>query len=225
VTDTTKPAVVVVAHPDRAHWADALAAATHAAHICMDDGGALGCYNNHVAAWKWHAQHSDHGWAVVLEDDCLPVVDFVSQLDSALAAAPPAVSIVGLYLGRHRPPQYQIHVAAAVIDAAESNHAWIIADPPRLLNAVAVAIRAELAASMAAYLSRIHNLDIEDAITRWADLRHVIAYTAPSLVDHRDTPSIAAHRDGATRLPGRVAYRTGGRDNWTTHPTVMKLPS
>jgi hypothetical protein len=214
------PNVAVVAHTSREPWALELAAHTHATHICMDDG-TLGAYRNHLAAWTWHRENSYHGWAVVIEDDALPVDDFVTQLDMALSHAPPAISIASLYLGRARPPQYIRQVAAAVSDAAHNDHAWIVST--KLLSAVGYAIRTELVASIVAHLSHTSNLDADEAISQWAGLRHMIGYTAPSLVDHRDTPSIAYHRDGQPRLPGRTAWRTGHRDNWTTPVTIMHL--
>jgi hypothetical protein len=218
-----KPSVAIVAHTSRAAWANELKTLTGAAHVSMDDG-TLGCYRNHLTAWTWHQQHSYHGWATVIEDDAIPVPHFPDQLTLALDNAPPAISIVSLYLGRARPPQYQIPVAAAISDTVDRDHAWIITT--KLLHAVGVAIRTELLPSLIAHLSRAQptGLDIDEAITQWAGLRHMIAYTAPSLLDHRDGATIAAHRDGIPRATGRKAWRFGERDNWKTPVSVMTLP-
>jgi hypothetical protein len=215
------PSVVIVAHTRRAAWANELQAHTGATKICLDDG-TLGCYRNHLAAWEYHRANSFHGWAVVIEDDAIPVPDFPAQLDLALSSAPPAISIAALYLGRARPPQYQIPVAAAVADAVNDNHAWIVTT--KALSAVGIAVRTELVASLCAHLYRAELLDIDEAITQWAGLKHMIGYTMPSLLDHRDTETLAAHRDGQPRTPGRVAYKHGSRDNWRTPVTVMVLP-
>ena len=211
---------VIVAHTSRITWAHQLQTTTNATQICMDDG-TLGCFNNHLTAWQWHEANSFHGWAIVVEDDALPIPDFTHQLDLALTAAPPDASIISLYLGKARPPQYQTHVATAVSHALDDNHAWIISR--RLLSAVAVAIRTDLVASLAAHLHRFRDLDIDEAITGWAGYKHMTAYTMPSLVDHRDTPTIAYHRDGQPRPPGRTAYVVGGRTNWNTPATPMRL--
>jgi len=221
-TTPTKPrtpthTAVIVAHPTRRRWADQLSDQL-GAHITMDPGR-LGCTRNHINAWHHHHQHTTTEWALVIEDDALPIPDFTAQTALALGTAP--TPIVSLYLGRQRPPQHQASIMAAVKHATEHHHAWITAST--LFHAVAVAIRTSQVPNLVRFID--HNpychLDIDEAITEWCrHHNHLIGYTQPSLVDHRDTGSIATHRDGATRESGRTAYKTGTRDNWDTPTTT-----
>jgi hypothetical protein len=209
---------VIVAHPTRKHWADQLGD-TLGAYIEMDPGR-LGCTRNHINAWQHHHNHTTLDWALVIEDDALPIPDFATQTALALGAAP--TPIVSLYLGRQRPPQHQPTIMAAVKNATENHHAWITS--PTLYHCVAVAIRTSHLGSLVRFID--HNpychLDIDEAITEWARYHnHLIAYTQPSLVDHRDQGTIAKHRDGAPRETGRTAYQTGPRDDWHTDATPI----
>jgi hypothetical protein len=215
---TPTHAAVIVAHPTRKRWADQLSDQL-GAYIAMDPGR-IGCTRNHLNAWHHHQQHTHTEWALVIEDDALPIPDFLPQVASALHAAP--TPIVSLYLGRQRPPQHQPRICAAVDIAATDRHAWITA--PIVFHAVALAIRTQHVDSLIRFID--HNpychLDIDEAITEWAQHHgHLIGYTQPSLVDHRDTGSIATHRDGQTRSTGRTAYTVGGRDDWHTDATII----
>ncbi|AVJ50749.1 hypothetical protein SEA_OGOPOGO_110 [Mycobacterium phage Ogopogo] len=197
----TSFAIGVVAHIKRLAMADQIANTVNADYISVDDG-TLGCEGNHQKMWNTLAQqHTD--WAVVLEDDAIPCPDFRAQLAQALAVAP--TPIVSLYLGRQRPYAYQHRIEATINTPA----CWILA--PRLLHAVAVAIHTNQVPDMLNSLPP--RTSIDRAISTWAE-RHTVAYTNPSLVDHADTESVA-HPPGRRR-PGRVAWRTGTRDTWTS---------
>ncbi|QZH58865.1 hypothetical protein K1X22_21805 [Mycolicibacterium farcinogenes] len=52
---------------------------------------------------------------------------------------------------------------------------------------------------------------IDEAITQWAKKQDIgIAYTVPSLVDHRDEETVTQHPDGITRTRPRRAVRFEG---------------
>src|SRR5262245_57477048 len=197
----------VVAHTQRRRMALALADEVGAAVIGEDDGH-LGCGHNHRRVWTQLSEHHTQ-WLCVLEDDAVPVSGFLDQLDAALATAPEPV--VSLYLGRDRPPQYQDAIARAIECAdADSDVCWIVA--PRLYQAVGVAMVAELVPAMVDYTRRKAFFPIDDGIASWVMRnQYRVAHTWPSLVDHRDGPSVAH----AVRPAGRVAWRTGARDAWT----------
>jgi len=190
----------IVGHTSRHQQVLNLAGTIGAEHVSIDDG-TLGCNRNHLKVWTHLAEHSTSEWATVLEDDAIPCDNFRDQLDQALAVAP--TPIVSLYLGRQRPYGYQDRIAAAI----NTDACWLLA--PRLLHAVAVAIRTNLLADMLTTLPT--NIPIDRAISAWAP--HTVAYTNPSLVDHRDGTPVA-HPTG-TRQPGRIAWRTGTRTAWT----------
>lgn len=190
----------IVGHTARQTEAQALAQLIGADILSIDDG-TLGCNRNHLKVWTHLAEHNTGEWATVLEDDAIPCNNFRDQLDQALAVAP--TPIVSLYLGRQRPYGYQDRIAAAI----NTDACWLLA--PRLLHAVAVAIHTNLLADMLTSLPT--NIPIDRAISAWAP--HTVAYTNPSLVDHRDGTPVA-HPAGS-RQPGRTAWHTGTRDGWT----------
>lgn len=217
-TPTRPFTTAVVAHKTRQHYADTLAD-TLGAHICLDNGR-LGCTRNHLQAWKWHAEHTTTEWALVIEDDALPIPEFADQAAAALRAA--NTPIVSFYLGKQRPPQYQLGIAAAIADAAERDHAYIVAD--RAYHAVATAIRTNHIRPFLRIATLAHHsgLDIDEMLSEWMRYDgHLVSYTQPSLVDHRDETTIAKHRDQAPRPAGRVAWKVGTRDDWTTGATVI----
>src|SRR5690606_1570086 len=83
---------VVMAHPKRLHHARALAA----------DGGARlvwdrGLGENDTGDRAWQATNLDADWAVVLQDDAIPVPWLRQTLQDGLQKAPR--TCVGLYVG------------------------------------------------------------------------------------------------------------------------------
>jgi len=203
--------VGVVGHYDRQHQVDELGAQVDADFVCMDDG-ALGCRANHVNAWNWHAAWPAE-WAVVLEDDAIPVAGFRDQLSAVLAVAP--APIVSLYLGYgyiyDRDVKHHLD-QAEIIDAN-----WIVTG--RVLHAVGLAIRGELVESLLAALPRDKTQAIDRSVSLWARRAgHEVAYTIPSLVDHRDDTSLVLpHR----RRSPRKAWKVGGRKQWNTTSIAM----
>lgn len=205
----------VVAHLERADQAHKLMDALPAAYMSMDNGS-LGCEANHRKAWTYLAGKKTE-WGVVLEDDALPVTNFREQAEQALAVAPSP--IVSFYLGRHRPPHWQSTIHQAT-DKASADDACFITST-HLLHAVAVAIRTDLIADMLTHTeTSVRPWDY--AIAAWAvDGDISVSYTWPSLVDHQDGPTVVKHPDGKARTPGRVAWRVGVRDTWTTTAVTM----
>lgn len=197
--------IVIVAHTARRDAVQRLAADTAARHVTIDDG-TLGCEGNHRRAWAWHAEYADDEWAVVLEDDAVPVPDFTGQLDAALHVAP--APIVSLYLGTGNPTTWQPRISRAIDTAGQAN--WLVAST--LLHAVAVAIRTEL---LPIQLDK--RMPIDNAISNWAKRNELlVGYTLPSLVDHADTePVITQRYDRKPRNLARRAHRIGTRTHWT----------
>lgn len=206
----------IVGHIDRSALIDRLTETVTPDVLSIDDGQ-LGCEGNHRYVWeRLSNEYPRSGWAVVLEDDALPVAGFDQQLEAALRVAP--TPVVSLYLGRKRPKIHQRAIAACI--AAQPDAHWIIAT--RLLHAVGVAIRTSLVDDM---LSFIDSRPIDEAITQWARTRDMrVAYTWPSLVDHADEPTVVSvHADQKPRPPGRVAWRTGQRTEWTRRHVQLAI--
>lgn len=209
---TIRPAhaIAIVAHTARLEQADKLAATVNANAVLVDDG-TLGCNANHRRAWE-HVAERDADWSVILEDDAQPVDGFLSQLDQVLAVAPS--SVVSLYLGKLRPPHWQDRIRRT-LHTADAH--WLTA--PTLLHAVAVCIRTELLPAMLHGTPTRKPINphkpIDEAIGTWARHNGIrVAYSNPSLVDHKDDGTLVQHPDGRPRKPGRVAWHTGTRDRW-----------
>lgn len=206
----------VVAHSTRAATAKNLARSIGAQFISIDTG-ILGCDANHAVVQR-HLAGMGGDWSVAIEDDAVPVDGFREQLAAALAAAP--TPVVGLYLGRQRPPQYQRRVGLAIDRADLEGAHWIIGS--RMLHAVGYAIRTELLPSLLAFDS---DLPADEHIGAWArtlaDAKAPIGHCWPSLVDHSDVPTVTAHPDGQPRTPGRVAWRVGTRTAWSSRSVAL----
>jgi hypothetical protein len=194
-----------VAHTARSTQAHNLALATGAAFICEDDGS-LGCASNHTKAW-WQLALVDTEWVLLLEDDAIPVDDFRTQLEQALAVAPSPV--VSLYLGTSRPKHWQLFVTQAVQCANQADASWITAT--HLLHCVGVVVRTELAPLMADWCTHLDQPLDDHPVGD-----HMVAYTWPSLVDHRDDTPVVIHPDGQPRDKPRKAHHAGTSDTWTS---------
>jgi GR25 family glycosyltransferase involved in LPS biosynthesis len=204
----------IVAHIKRVAMTEKLADQTGAQIISYDDG-TLGCTLNHLNTWKRLSDETTD-WKIVLEDDAVPVDGFQDQLAQALEVAP--TGIVSLYLGRLRPPQYQYMIQPAITRAEASGAHWLVSR--QLLHAVGIAVRADLVDDMLTHLDG--ETPIDEAINAWVNRKfYRVAYSYPSLVDHADTETLIAHRDGQHREPGRVAWKTGTRDHWENRIVEM----
>jgi GR25 family glycosyltransferase involved in LPS biosynthesis len=204
----------IVAHMKRVAMTEKLADQTGATIISYDDG-TLGCTQNHLNTWKRLSDETTD-WRVVIEDDAVPVEGFQDQLEKALDAAP--TGIVSLYLGRLRPPQWQHMIQPAITRAEASNAHWLVSR--QCLHAVGVAVRGDLLLDMLTHLDG--ETPIDEAINTWVNRKfYRVAYTFPSLIDHADTETLIAHRDGQHREPGRVAWKTGSRSEWRNEIVEM----
>lgn len=193
---------VVVADERRERMASALYITVDADFMSIDNGK-LGCRGNHLQAWQWHLEHPGE-WALTLEDDAMPVEGFYEQARDALAAAP--TPIVSFYLGRGY--INDTYTAAALHNAEAFGAHWLVGPGPR--HAVALAVRGDLVEPMVAEMSR-SRLAVDEAMGTWVRRNgHEVAYSVPSLVDHRDTPSLVTRY----RRTPRVAWKVGAREQW-----------
>lgn len=211
--------IAIVAHPIRLGMARELADRVIAEAITVDNAG-RGPGINHLRAWGWLNDSDSGDWAVVLEDDAVPVGDFRNQLNAALAIAP--ADIVSLYLGRGRPPQYQRWIAQAISPLDTDPH-WLIA--AHMFHAVGYAVRRHLIEDLLQGVAPlVGKLPIDEAVSKWAqEANHLVAYTRPSLVNHRDTVSLALHQDGQPRTELRVAWICGERRSWSRHSAPLPV--
>jgi GR25 family glycosyltransferase involved in LPS biosynthesis len=171
------------------------------------DNGTLGCDKSHRKAWSYlSGKNTDY--SVVLEDDAVPVDGFRAQLEQVLTLTPEP--IVSLYLGRSRPQHFQPRIALATQNANRVDASFITAS--HLLHAVGVAIRTDLLPT----ILLDNRSPIDEALTGWIRREQLhVAYTWPSIVDHRDEPTLVKHADGVPRNQHRTAWWCHTRDHWT----------
>ena len=208
--------IAVVTHPRR--YDDALDLAVKLnATISMDDIS-MGAARNHERAWTW-LKDSPEPWSLVLEDDAVVCSDFLEQVNLALAHAPSP--IVSFYLGRGRPPHWQDKIARVI---AREEH-WILST--EMLHGVAVAIRTELIPDLLTWIEDQEPVD--EAMSDFAQQNHLeIAYSHPSLVDHRDHgtlmdvhPTRHPDPDPVRRNEIRRAWVLGTRPDWNNSAIAM----
>ncbi|MGM8923919.1 hypothetical protein ACS6OZ_18600 [Enterobacter hormaechei subsp. steigerwaltii] len=186
---------VVVGHVSRTGQAQRLAVLL-GAHLLIDDGN-HGANWNHRRALEWSAEQPCR--VVVLEDDALPVPDFVERVGEWLNYFPE--SLVSFYLGTGRPPQYQMQIAERLIVADKTQADYITL--PRLIHGVCYSVSPQ---------------HIERVLSRWdrskpADYAvgdaygGAVVYPCYSLVDHADGEPVERHPDSAPRTERRRAWR------------------
>jgi len=187
-------------------------ARTQADVVCVDDG-TLGCEGNHVrtirnALYEHRDRFQDSlGWVVIIEDDAILCRDWRVRVNHALCNVPSAdVGIVSFYLGTGNPRYWQRGIKSAIREADAKRAPWIVSE--HLLHGVGYALRVTDVPEILDHLDGLQ-LPIDEGITAWARENNVlVAYTWPSLVDHRDAPSVAVHKDGVVRGVRR-AHRVG----------------
>ena len=196
-------AIGIVAHPHRAGDALALRDKIRADVVSFDHDG-IGGRANHLRVLTTLAG-TNVNWAVILEDDALPCRGFHDALGEWLRQAPSP--IVSLYLGTGRwagtvPSQHEPKVQALIDQADTDGSRWILGG---MWHAVGYAIRSD---TLEAVIQRVDTsrTPIDQAIGRWAkENAQQVAYTWPSLVDHKDNGRLV---DAAERNTTRRAWRT-----------------
>lgn len=188
----TSVSAVVMAHPQRAEWAESLA-------------GQLGCevvwdrYNNlwDTARRCWLSYDPDATHHVVVQDDAILSDDFLEAL--RLVAENAGNRPVGLYYGGVRPRVRETAVRLAAARAAGESFCEM--EGP--LWAVAVMVPTGMIDKMVAYGDQKKNIPADDSkMSRFFQSLGVGCwYTVPSLVDHRcdDNPSLVGEQSSVPR--------------------------
>ena len=154
-------------------------------------------WRNGRRAWEMHDPDAD--WHMVIQDDALVVPDLLAGLEAALEHVPPE-AIVCPYVGTKRP--HKARVNAAVKIATEQGARWL---SMRSLNwGVAIVAPVESIDRMLEWCDTQTLMSYDKRIGVY--YRDVLGwrtwYPFPSLVDHREGPSICGHSHS-----GRVAHR------------------
>lgn len=214
--------VGIVGHVERIEMAQGLKEATGG--ILNLDNGTLRCLGNH--AYVQRELVANDGWSVVLEDDALLLNDFLGDLGQVLEIAeqklPEDVKVVSLYLGTGYPNNWQRRITPAL----EAETSFILC--PELLHAVGYAVAPDIKSELASWMQgsqHIRNGAPDYLMSIWlAAHQYRVAYTNPSLVDHRDVRTVIRAR-GNTFAPGRnrprKAHNTRQRLTWGDSYTTM----
>lgn len=218
--------ISVVGHPDRQDLIDKLAHRVKPDSVCMDTEK-IGCGRNHLRAIQQaygHALEHYHQWIVVLEDDSLPIPNFRTHAEECLRHSP--TKLVSFYLGINHPAQYQYNFSKAVKEQVS----WIV--HPFMRHAVGYAIGIDYIPSLREAMIPLidRNWAPDDAISEYAKSHeHLVSYSNPSIVDHRDIPSVIQNRTHLG-LPvnakplARKAHRYGVPKSWDSSYVAVKVP-
>jgi len=190
--------IVIVAHNSRRNMAQVLADRFNA-HIILDteSHGALTWHKN---ALQWAADQNER--CIVMEDDALPVSDFMQHAAGWLDRFPD--DLVSFYLGRSRQPHWQSRIAVELLQADKEKRNYIALE--ELLHGVCYSIPA---VRLSDVLTHMPEKAADYAIGHaWRILTGSrVIYPVFSLVDHADGPSVERHPDGQKWRGTRRAWR------------------
>jgi hypothetical protein len=195
------------------------------AEYLSTDLGFFGATQNHYRVWEHlNAVAAREEWCLVLEDDAIPVSDFVDQLPMVLGCVPPNIDVVSLYFGQLYPRCWADRMGQAANLATRDDACWIVGEP--VLHGVAIAMTGQSVDNMLSAIryapKQYQTGPFDEAINWWCTVHHhKVAYCWPSIIQHSDVPTIIKHPDGAERESGRVAYRFGGRESWDTKSVLI----
>ncbi|MCU5775219.1 hypothetical protein [Winslowiella arboricola] len=186
---------VVVGHHSRRDMAGRLADHLDA-HLLIDEES-HGANWNHRRAIEWAGQQDCR--VVILEDDAVPVAGFIEEVTGWVTRHPD--DLISFYLGTGRPPQYQMQIAASLIDADKRQADYITMD--RLIHGVSYSPPQSGISTILKNWNRTKAADyaVGDALGR------KVIYPCYSLVDHADGVTVERHPDNEPRNERRRAWR------------------
>lgn len=169
----------------------------------------------------WEAHDPAADWHLVLQDDVLISQNLLAGLERALGELGPE-GLVSAYTGTGRPDQS--NVRRAIAHADRNGHSWM---STRSLNwGPAIILPTFVIPDMLDWCEDHirrnkpprSNYDYALGVYARDELGYRTWYTVPSLVEHRDLPSLVGHDTG----PKRVAHRFHDGDaleiDWTRAP-------
>ncbi|WP_158784616.1 hypothetical protein [Pantoea sp. BAV 3049] len=192
---------IVVGHHSRRDIALRLADSMDA--LTLIDEGDNGANWNHHRAIEWASQQDCR--VVILEDDALPVTGFTDKVTAWLERFPD--DLCSFYLGTGRPPQYQMQIAASLIEADKRQDDYIIMH--RLIHGVCYSPPQH---SLSSILNKWNHTKAADYAVGDAYGGRVV-YPCYSLVDHADGVTVERHPDNVLRTERRRAWRLAQQEN------------
>lgn len=135
---------------------------------------------------------------VVIQDDAIVPADLLAGLEQALRYVPKDLP-VGLYIGKITP---QRNIVQRHVMRAGEHTRWIIMN--KLYWGVGVVMPTSVIEEMVKWCDHLKAANYDVRISSWCRHREKpVYYPWPSLVDHRNSPSLVAGRTSA----GRHAHR------------------
>lgn len=173
---------VVVGHKDRASMADNLAEELDA-YISLDMGD-LGSNANHDLAWRLASRDAE--WSAVIEDDVELSANFHQHVQDAVANIP-SDGVLSLYAGYPRPAK--LKVKRAIDKALDEGSSFLKHNS--LMWGPAVLMPSHLVSSMLEFVPAANQLQYDQRFSYWTSRKRIpVYYTVPSLVEHKDEPSL-----------------------------------
>lgn len=188
----------VMAHPERevavTELLDSLGGAAGEIPVSWDSegpasGNADRVWRNARAAWGMHDPDAD--WHVLLQDDAIVCRDFVLGMREALRYAPEKIAVVSPYLGAGRTVSNRWDRIAARAD--EIGARWVRTN--KVMWGVCLAVPTRAIGDMIAYADRRQGVPDDMRVAGWASTGGLeVWYPWPSMVDHRQVPSLTKHK-------------------------------
>jgi hypothetical protein len=189
-----------MAHPRRAAFIPELEAKLdRPATVVWDDGSNSRWGTGRRALLAYDPAASHH---LVIQDDAVIPRDLAAGLEAALQHAPQDVPVC-LYVGKVRPYREMVTEYAA----RAQDGSWLVMD--RLNWGVAVVVPTTIIDDLVAFCDAQTIPNYDSRMSKWFEANGTpVWYPWPSLVDHRESPSLVPGRGHA----GRVAHHFIGAD-------------
>jgi hypothetical protein len=190
-----------MAHQKRAAFVPELEQALdRSATVVWDDGSNSRWGTGRRALLAYDPEATHH---LVIQDDAVIPRDLTAGVEAALHHVPEGAPLC-LYVGKVRP--YREMVTEYVARAA-AGVSWLVMD--RLNWGVAIVIPTNVIDDLVAYCDALSIPNYDSRISKWFEAHGTpVWYPWPSLVDHRESPSLVPGRGHA----GRVAHKFIGAD-------------
>lgn len=203
-----KVSAVVMAHPHRTELAEELQSSLDRPVEIIYDTNPVPSADP-LQRWEtgrrcWEAIDPGSDWGIVIQDDAIACDDLLAGLEIALDQVGKE-GLVSAYAGTGRPDQY--HIKKALRHAKEKGHAWMAT---RSLGwGVGIVAPTGTIPAMVKWCTQ-HGKKMPYDMRVGVYYRDVLKwrtwYTMPSLLDHRDGPSLVGHgrkeRNAHTHLAG-----------------------
>lgn len=189
----TRLSVKIMAHKKRAKFIPHLVE-----HLGLTDDDVI--WDTKQDRWDtgrraWEAVDQTADWGCVIQDDALVAADFIEGMQNGLAQLERNV-VVSPYVGTRRPMAHRVEAAVRTANANDAS--WI--KMPSLNWGVAIILPTNIIDGMLPWCDRQGYPNYDRRVGRYCiDVQRMPTMcTWPSLVDHREVPSLVGHGGGRT---------------------------